>query len=679
LTLIKQAYWPNEIHLFGQPVADLGCDVVNSRVRPNPSDFQVLLDYAPDALLICAEDGAIEHANAHAECLFGYADGALAGQAIEVLVPVRYHEKHRRHRADFAHTPSSRAMGSGRRLHGLRYDGTEFSVEISLEPVETTAGSRVIATIRDISERAQTLRTAEAQSRQLGRIFEASLNEIYLFDAQTLCFVQVNEGARRNIGYSATELHAMTPVDIKPTMTEAEFDELIRPLRAGLESKLEFQSVHRRKNGTDYPVEVHLQLMDFSPSPVYVAIIIDITERQRVERELRESHDALERRVAERTVELGAAKEAAEQGAASKARFLAAASHDLRQPLQSLGMYLGVLDRASDADARQSITAKMGQALAAMGGLLNALLDISKLDGGSVTPTPTNFSVQALFDTLAGAVTPHAQAKGLELRVVPTIITAYSDPALVERIIDNFLTNAIRYTSRGEVTLQCETTGDTVRIEVRDTGIGIPKEALARIFEEYVQLDNPGRDRTKGLGLGLAVVERIAQMLGHPLDVQSTVNEGSVFAICIPIGNTLSVATNATQNISHADETPATVLLIDDDPSIVDAMQLLLESEGMTVRTAANSEQAMAALNAGLSPDVIVSDFRLQQPETGAELLVRLRTAASRNIPAIIMTGDTSREQIEATNLPHCAVLKKPVNSEQLIEFIALARNGAPD
>jgi len=224
----------------------------------------------------------------------------------------------------------------------------------------------------------------------------------------------------------------------------------------------------------------------------------------------------------------------ANQANLGKSRFLTAASHDLRQPLQSTGLYLSVLLSELEDPAKREIGDKMRQSLHVMGELLDALLDISTLDSGSVIPEIETFPVQNLLDRVASAVGPQAEEKGLSLHIEPSPLYVKSDLVLLQRIVENFVTNAVRYTEAGETRVVCQKDGDNVRIDVSDTGMGIPEEALATVFEEYFQLDNQHRDRRKGLGLGLSIVKHIARLLDHQVDVRSIVGEGSVFSVSLP-------------------------------------------------------------------------------------------------------------------------------------------------
>lgn len=259
------------------------------------------------------------------------------------------------------------------------------------------------------------------------------------------------------------------------------------------------------------------------------------TEILRMAETIERANATLEQQVRERTAELHAAKSAAEQAHRAKSRFLAHASHDLQQPLQAIGMFTGMLERQPQSAKAAALLTDLKAAQRSMRDLLNAILDISKLESGAVTPKPADLPLSPLLDQLEAEFAGLAEAKGLRLRAVPTNAVVRSDPALLERIVRNLIGNAIRYTETGGVLIGCRTRGDRLWIEVYDTGRGIAEPDRRRIFEEFVQLDRPDRDRSEGIGLGLAIVERLARLLEHPVTVRSVEGRGTVFAVGVPL------------------------------------------------------------------------------------------------------------------------------------------------
>lgn len=368
---------------------------------------------------------------------------------------------------------------------------------------------------------------------------------------------------------------------------------------------------------------------------------------------------------------LEAAKEEAESATAAKSRFLAAASHDLRQPLQSLGFYLAALRRQLDDAEQQDIADRMHNSLAAMGELLNALLDISKFDGDSVVPERRDVNIKEILDIIVMNNVHYAEKKGLTLKTIGDECNVHTDPVLLARVIENFVSNAIHYTDRGQVTIDCRCQEGAARISVSDTGTGIPRESLDKIFDEYYQLDNPSRARRKGLGLGLAIVKQIARLLDHSIDVSSVPGEGSTFSVEVPLGDSaVAYAKDPVPTSASRNSGKPVVLFVDDDPAIVDATTRLLNSAGMRVHSAMNGDDALHLVAAGIRPDVLVSDYRLPGI-SGVELIRRMRRTTNEELRTVLMTGDTSASEIAKANVANCTVLHKPVDSDRLLSLLA--------
>jgi signal transduction histidine kinase/CheY-like chemotaxis protein len=375
---------------------------------------------------------------------------------------------------------------------------------------------------------------------------------------------------------------------------------------------------------------------------------------------LSESYAGLELKVAERTRELERANQA-------RSRLLRAASHDLRQPLHALGLFVAQFGaRARDPETRH-IAAQAGAAVAALQELLDGILDISRLDAGAIAPKVVDFAVATLLDRLTTAFSPSAAEKGLRLRVVPSRLYVRSDPVLLERILLNLAANALRYTKRGGILIGCRRRGGHVRIEVWDTGIGIAPEQRQAIFQEFYQAADP-HVGAQGLGLGLAIAARLAALLGGRIEVASRPGKGSVFAFEVPRGEPRAAPQSTVPLVGTTDTLHgALVLVVDDDALVREAMQSLLAQWGCTVVAAGTGEEAVALLEGrDRLPDALLCDYRLPGAETGIEVIRRLQTVAGRAIPAALVSADTAPESLRAAKESGFPLLPKPVAPAQL-------------
>jgi len=365
---------------------------------------------------------------------------------------------------------------------------------------------------------------------------------------------------------------------------------------------------------------------------------------------------------------LEAAKQQAELATVAKSRFLAAASHDLRQPLQTLALLQGLLaDKAADKQS-QELVIQLDETVSAMSGILNTLLDINQIEAGVVRIDVVDFPINNLLSRLKEEFTYHAQAKNLALHVVPCSLSVHSDPRLLEQMIRNLLSNALKYTKSGKVLLGCRRRQGTVRVEVWDMGIGIRQEEFQTIFEEYHQIDNAARERSLGLGLGLSIVQRLGNLLELPIRVRSQLGKGSAFSI--------EIALRAEGTDAHAGEPrpvvdhpvaahqhrTGTILVIEDDPKIRDLLDLVLTAEGYQTTTAADGIAALKLVGDDHpAPDFILADYNLPNGPTGLRLVGKIRERFRRNIPAAILTGDISGATLREITDQGCTLLSKPV------------------
>ncbi len=384
---------------------------------------------------------------------------------------------------------------------------------------------------------------------------------------------------------------------------------------------------------------------------------------------------------------LEAAKHQAELATVAKSRFLAAASHDLRQPLQTLTLLQGLLAKHVEGERAQKLLARFDETLSAMSGMLNTLLDINQIEAGTVRAEKIAFPIDELFDRLRDEFTYHAQAQKLSLRVVSCGLSIHSDPQLLEQMIRNLLSNALKYTKHGKMLLGCRRRKGKLSIEVWDTGIGIPSKELHAIFEEYHQIDNAARERNRGLGLGLSIVQRLGKLLDHRISVRSKPEKGSVFAIEVvlpPSGlahKPEDLRPGADGAIVESARPAGTILIVDDDPEVRDLLELLLEDEGYRTATAPDGVAALELVaQETVRPDLILADYNLPNGLNGLQLVAKLRGKLRREIPIIILTGDISTGTLRDIARQECVQLNKPVKPKELTEAIQrlLAKSAMP-
>ena len=379
--------------------------------------------------------------------------------------------------------------------------------------------------------------------------------------------------------------------------------------------------------------------------------------------------DELERQVQEVTQELRLKKEQAESATLAKSRFLAAASHDLRQPSHALGMFVARLGQLPMEPPMRKLVDNLEVSVQAMQDLLDGLLDLSRLDSGNVQVRMAPVDLNDMLDSVRSSLDNMAEAKGLRLRIRPTTLWVHSDAALLQRMLVNLVINAIRYTERGTVLVCCRSgaQGRRVRIEVRDSGIGIAHEHHQDIFKEFYQLANQAGDRSFGMGLGLNIVERSAALLGHQIALRSNPGCGTRFSILADAAEPVQTAPSADKwQPIPGDVVGLRVLLIEDNDNAREAVGDLLNSWGCMVRTATGLSEARAHLQASGVPDVIVSDYHLGAAESGIDCIQALRQDASRPIAACLISGDTHEDFLQAVKAADIPLLHKPVRPAKL-------------
>ncbi|TAJ70201.1 MAG: response regulator [Phenylobacterium sp.] len=348
----------------------------------------------------------------------------------------------------------------------------------------------------------------------------------------------------------------------------------------------------------------------------------------------------------------------------AKTRFLAAASHDLRQPMHALGMFVAALSRLPMAAHGQRLTRQIAETVDAMGDLFGSLLDMSQLDAGLIAPEREAFPVGPLLARLCREQAPELTKRPVTLTLVACRATVETDPILLERILRNLIANAVRYTARGRILVGCRRQARRLSVQVWDTGPGVRSEDHERIFEEYYQLGNPERDRAKGLGLGLAITRRLSTLLDCPVELRSWPGKGSVFSVSVPV-------------VAEAARTPALkaavppmqdglIFIIDDEPLVQESMAELLGGWGYEVRVAGSAEDLLRCADPARPPDLLICDWRLRGGETALAAIGQVREAGSPTLPVLLITGDTAPDRLRAAHATGFVLLHKPVSPGKL-------------
>jgi signal transduction histidine kinase len=400
-------------------------------------------------------------------------------------------------------------------------------------------------------------------------------------------------------------------------------------------------------------------------------------------------NEAMTRRLESQNEELERARKAAEAARAqaeaanrSRTQFFAAANHDLRQPLHAMGLLAGSLaQKVKDPDVIE-LTNTISASMEALEGLFNELLDMSKLDSGTITPNPSHFSIRQLFEKLRLDFEAEAAMKGLVLRFRVSGRFLYSDPVLVERTLRNLISNAIRYTESGGVLVACRNRRGRPWLEVWDTGSGIPEGQRERVFEEFVQLENPARDRRKGMGLGLSIVRRLCNLLGHELVLESRAGKGSVFRFQVPPGREVSRPMRREPEAAGRVDLLAgkSVVVIEDDTEIQAGMRSLLGGWGMDVSVYSTANDADTACSAMTkAPDLIIADYRLPGERNGLDAVESIRRGFGHAVPAILMTGSADPQIVAMAEEKGFHYLLKPVMPAKLRTLVSFKlKGGAP-
>lgn len=382
------------------------------------------------------------------------------------------------------------------------------------------------------------------------------------------------------------------------------------------------------------------------------------------------------------TEALDRARRAAERANAAKSRFLAAASHDLRQPLQSLLLLQGLIEKTVESDKVRKLVGSFRDTLKSMSGMLNALLDINQIEAGTVSPRIQTCRVDDVLRRLADEFTYGATEKGLSLRFVPSSLPVRTDPHLLEQMVRNLLANALKYTRKGRILIGCRRRGDALTIEVWDSGVGIPPHELPAIFDEYYQGANAGNEDEIGLGLGLSIIRRLSLLLGHKVQVRSVPGKGSVFSIHVALGREdPPPERQPAQETRAAPPLRGTVLVVEDDRKIRNLIEIALRDDGHLVHAADDGAAALELVTHGaVDPSLILADYNLPHETNGIAVTRKLRSILGRPVPAIILSGDITSDTLRLLSAEDCLHMPKPVGLGELLKAVqlVLAENPPP-
>lgn len=495
--------------------------------QKNSNIFKLLSEGVSEGIIVVNEKQDIVATNKSAEEMFGYKKDELIGKKLDILIPKRYHKNHDVHVEKFIAQSGKRQMGHGRDLFGVSKNGREFPVEAGLNPFQLYGSNYVMTLVIDITER----KIKEKELSHWARIFEESLNEIYILDAQTFKFTNVNKEAQRNIGYTLEELLDLTPVDIKPELDQPAFKKLIIPLLENEIGKVKFETTHRRKDGTTYPVEVHLQLSSRGEKNVFVATILDITERKNYTQKL-------ENTVQERTRQLTEALAVERDLNELKTRFLSLVSHEFKTPLSSILTsitLLGKYTQTEQQEKRDKHVNTIKNKVKYLDTILNDFLSVERLESGKVNYKLERFQLSKIVNEVVydANMLLKAGQKILYPENIDDVTIKFDEKTLI-LVLSNLVHNAIKYSPEDSVIdLKVEKRDSGITLKVIDKGIGIPEQEQKHIFNRYFRAENALL--TQGTGIGLNIAKQHLENLGASLEFSSKENNGSTFTVNIPM------------------------------------------------------------------------------------------------------------------------------------------------
>jgi len=654
-------------------------DETSQAIRFNRRLLEATLENLSQGVTVVDASQRLIGWNSRYEEIMGYPPGLLSvGKPVTDLM--RYNAARGRYGRTDVETRVAQRSRLLRDGSPFRYE-SEFSdgrvIEIRGEPMPDGG---YVTTYSDITESKQTERALRTSERQV-RTYTDNAPALIAYVDAARCYRFANKAYLAYAGMSRDEIIG---APLSGVLDEGQLMARSPWLDAAFGG--ERQAFELEMTGADgesrYMLGTYIPDIDGDGDVMGVyAVFQDITERRRAELGLEEAKAMLEQRVADRTAELeramsalAEAKAQAEAANASKTRFLAAAAHDLLQPLNAAKLFTALLEEKSAgmSEEQRRLVSRVESGLIAVEDLLSALLDIARLDTRAPRPKPESFPAAEMFATLEAQFSEAFAERGLPLRFAPTRLWLHTDPALLRRILQNFISNARRYTRSGGVLVGCRRRGDAVAIQVCDTGVGIAPEHREAVFEEFRRLAGSDEGSKRGLGLGLAIVQRIARLLEHPLNMRSELGSGSCFEIVVPRaepGRRPAPSMAESRPLSSMDGQH--VLCIDNEPDILDGMQGLLARWGARPLPAGDLEEAsrrIAALHeeAGERPAVLLVDYHLNDGVTGLEAIEAVRVMTASPVPAVILTADHSQEVADAVREAGHALLHKPVKPAAL-------------
>ncbi|WP_405207995.1 PAS domain S-box protein [Aquimarina sp. LLG6339-5] len=496
-------------------------------LQTGENTFDILSEAISEGVIIVDENQTIVATNSAAEEMFNYKKGELKRQPLNILIPQEYRGNHGGHFKSFLKKSEKRQMGRGRDIYGVRKCGSSFPVEAGLSPFEIYGKTFVMALVMDITVR----KKAEQELKHWATIFDESLNEIFIFDTESLKFIDVNQGALNNIGYTLDELKSLTAIDIKPDYTTSKFLELIEPLLQKSKKKLQFETIHKRKDGTTYPVEVHLQLSTLGNQPVFVAIILDITDRKNYT-------EKLEKTVTERTQQLSEALAKEKDLNELKTKFLSLVSHEFKTPLSGIltsTTLIGKYTKEEQQEKRDKHLATIKNKVKYLDNILNDFLSVERLESGKVNYKFTSFPLSKVINEVVYDANMLLK-DGQRIKYPQDIddFTLEFDEKILELVLTNLIRNAIKYSGENTtIDLQAIFENNLLTFHIIDQGIGIPEKEQKFIFNRYFRAENALLDQ--GTGIGLNIVKSHLENLGGSITFISKENQGSTFTVNIPI------------------------------------------------------------------------------------------------------------------------------------------------